>query len=67
MSDPGKVLATLKGSGKKTRQFDSKAIFKRLLAYLWRHSSIVTIAVVFMILTGLTEASFAWLIQTIVN
>jgi len=51
----------------KTHQFDSKAIFKRLLAYLWRHKSIVGIAIFFMVCTALTEASFAALIEKIVN
>ena len=54
-------------SSKGEPQFDARAVFERLLAYLWRHKLIVGIAVMFMVMTALTEASFAWLIKTIVN
>ena len=52
---------------KETHPFDSKAVFKRLLSYLWRHKSVVGISVVFLVCTALTEASFAALIEKIVN
>ena len=48
-------------------QFDSKAVFKRLLSYLWQHKSLVGISIIFMVCTALTEASFAALIEKIVN
>lgn len=48
-------------------KFDSKAVFKRLLKYLWAHKTKAIIATFFMICTALTEASFAAIIQPIVN
>jgi len=53
--------------GKEGQKFDSKAVFRRLLNYLWQHKVIVAAAVVFMIFTALTEASFAALIEKIIN
>ena len=47
--------------------FDAKAVFLRLVSYLLRHRALLTLAVVFMIATALTEASFAALIKYIVN
>ena len=47
--------------------FDAMAVFKRLLTYLWRHKSLLMLAVLFMVLTALTEASFAALIEKVVN
>ena len=48
-------------------QFDAVYVFKRLLGYLWRHATLLLLAVVFMVLTALTEASFAALIESVVN
>ncbi len=47
--------------------FNAVEVFKRLLNYLWRHKSLLGLAVLFMVLTALTEASFAALIEMIVN
>ena len=47
--------------------FDSKATFRRLLNYLLGHKTMALLAVLFMVCTALTEASFAWLIEPIVN
>lgn len=47
--------------------FDAKAVFVRLVSYLLRHQALLTLAVVFMIATALTEASFAALIKFIIN
>lgn len=47
--------------------FDAKAVFLRLVAYLLRHRYLLTLAIIFMISTALTEASFAALIKYIVN
>ena len=47
--------------------FDSKATFVRLLAYLLKHKSMAGLAVLLMICTALTEASFAYLIEPIIN
>jgi len=51
----------------KYAKFDSAAIFKRLLGYLWRHKSVVGVSIIFLVLTALTEASFAALVEMIVN
>ncbi len=37
--------------------FDAVQVFKRLLEYLWRHKGLLGLAIVFMVLTALTEAS----------
>ncbi len=50
-----------------SQEFDSKEVFKRLVAYLGNHKPIVVLAVLFMILTALTEASFAYMIEPIIN
>ena len=47
--------------------FDAKQVFKRLTLYLKRHKKLVCVAVFFMILTALTEISFAKMIDHIVN
>jgi len=47
--------------------FNAIQVFKRLLEYLWRHKKLLALAVMFMILTALTEASFAALIEQVVN
>ncbi len=47
--------------------FNAVEVFKRLLEYLWRHKALLGLAIVFMILTALTEASFAALIEQVVN
>lgn len=47
--------------------FNAIEVFKRLLEYLWRHKSLLMLAIVFMVLTALTEASFAALIEKVVN
>lgn len=47
--------------------FDAKAVFIRLVSYLLRHRTLLTLAVIFMVATALTEASFAALIKYIVN
>ena len=52
---------------KSQAQFDARQVFARLLSYLWRHKSVLCMAVVFMVCTALTEASFAALIKSIVN
>ena len=58
----------LKPSAEKVNaQFDAREVFLRLLSYLWRHKSVLGMAVMFMICTALTEASFAALIRSIVN
>jgi len=51
----------------KSVQFDVREVFARLLSYLWRHKSVLGMAVLFMICTALTEASFAAMIRSIVN
>ena len=43
--------------------FNAIQVFKRLLEYLWRHKKLLALAVMFMILTALTEASFAALLS----
>lgn len=48
-------------------QFDAREVFARLLSYLWRHKSVLSMAVIFMVCTALAEASFAALIKSIVN
>ncbi|NND81932.1 MAG: lipid A export permease/ATP-binding protein MsbA [Gammaproteobacteria bacterium] len=53
--------------GQPSGSFDSKLVFRRLVSYLFRHKPVVMLAVLFMVLTALTEASFAALIETIVN
>jgi len=54
-------------NNKEANLFDSKAVFKRLLSYLWQHKGVVGISVIFLVCTALTEASFAALIEKIVN
>jgi subfamily B ATP-binding cassette protein MsbA len=49
------------------RDFNALQVFKRLLEYLWRHKSLLGLAIIFMVLTALTEASFAALIEQVVN
>ena len=48
-------------------QFNAREVFTRLLSYLWRHKSLLCIAVVLMVCTALTEASFAALFKFIIN
>jgi len=40
------------------RSFDARAVFKRLLNYLWRHKLTLFVAICFLVVTALTEASF---------
>ena len=47
--------------------FDAKQVFKRLTLYLGRHKRLVRVATFFMVATALTEASFAKMIDFIVN
>jgi len=47
--------------------FNAREVFVRLLNYLWRHKLTLGLAIVFMIITALTEASFAALVERIVN
>ncbi len=51
----------------KGNKFDAKAVFVRLNLYLKRSPVLLKLAIVFMIVTALTEASFAALIKYIVN
>jgi len=51
----------------KGSDFDAQQVFKRLISYLWRHKVLLYTAVFFMIATALTEASFAAMIENIVN
>ncbi|MFT5574014.1 MAG: subfamily B ATP-binding cassette protein MsbA [Cryomorphaceae bacterium] len=48
-------------------KFDGREVYLRLLKYLWRHKSVLAVAIIFMILTALSEASFAALLEKIVN
>jgi len=47
--------------------FDAKQVFKRLTLYLKRHKKLAFLSVFFMIITALTEISFAKMIDHIVN
>ena len=47
--------------------FDAKQVFKRLTLYLKRHKKLVIVAIFFMVVTALTEISFAKMIDHIVN
>lgn len=47
--------------------FDAKEVFARLIAYLWRHKTVLGMAIIFMIGAALTEASFAMLVKFIIN
>lgn len=47
--------------------FDSRAVFKRLIAYILEHKLIAFLAIIFMICTALTEASFAYMIKPITD
>ena len=47
--------------------FDAKEVFRRLTAYLKRHKRPLAIALLFMVATALVEASFAKMLQDIVN
>lgn len=47
--------------------FDSHAVFKRLLSYILQHKMIAILAIIFMVCTALTEASFAYMIKPITN
>lgn len=51
----------------KAHQFSGMQMYRRLLGYLFGHKKAVLLAIVFMVVTGLTEASFAAMIETIVN
>jgi len=59
--------AIVKKSESKTYDFDAKQVFIRLVSYLFRHKSLMVVALAFMIATALTEASFAAMIKFIVN
>lgn len=48
-------------------QFDSRQVFSRLLKYLWEHKTVFILANFFMICTAITEASFAYLVEPIIN
>jgi len=50
-----------------SQDFDTKVVFNRLIRYLLRHKTAVVIALVFMVLTAITQASFAAMIEKIVN
>ena len=68
MNDLGNVpLEEASGSPNATGSFDAKVVFIRLVSYLLRHRRLLTLAVVFMVTTALTEASFAAFIKYIVN
>lgn len=60
-------LGKAESSSAAANSFDAKAVFLRLVSYLLRHRTLLTLAVIFMIATALTEASFAALIKYIVN
>lgn len=47
--------------------FDSRAVFVRLLGYIGQHKSKAALAILFMVFTALSEASFAYLIEPIVS
>ncbi len=47
--------------------FDSRAVFLRLLTYISQHKLVAVMAVMFMIATALTEASFAYMIKPITD
>ncbi len=64
MSEPSNLPAAVSRDG---NAFDARGVFVRLVAYLLRHKSMLVVAVVFMVLTALSEASFAALIKYIVN
>ena len=48
-------------------RFDGKAVYTRLLKYLLKHKPILGMAIFFMVLTALTEASVAKLVELIIN
>lgn len=47
--------------------FDAREVFARLLNYLLRHKLLLSLAIVFMVITALTEASFAAMVEKIVT
>lgn len=47
--------------------FDGREVYLRLLKYLWMHKSVLGVAILFMVLTALTEASFAALLERVIN
>lgn len=51
----------------KESSFDSKAVFRRLLDYILAHKAVALLAILFMVLTALTEASFAYMIKPITD
>lgn len=59
--------STLTSAATKEAGFDARQVFSRLLSYLWRHKLLLGVAIVFMIVTALTEASFAAMVERIVN
>ena len=48
-------------------EFDSRLVFKRLFKYILEHKALAVLAVVFLVCTALTEASFAYLIKPITD
>lgn len=64
MTETNNPPATLETDGS---VFDARAVFKRLLGYLVRHKSLLVLAIVFMILTGLVESSVGVVIKTILE
>lgn len=52
---------------KQAPQFDSHAVFRRLLGYLWAHKAVFILANIFMVCTAITEASFAYMVEPIIN
>jgi len=51
----------------KSTPFDSREVFIRLQSYLFKHKVLFGFAVLFMVLTALAEASFAYMIEPIIN
>ncbi|GHA15552.1 lipid A export ATP-binding/permease protein MsbA [Arenicella chitinivorans] len=47
--------------------FDARAVFVRLLRYLFRHARLLLMAIGFMVLTGLIEASVAAFIEKVLK
>ena len=64
MTEPINPPAVIRTDGS---AFDARAVFVRLLRYLFRHARLLLMAIGFMVLTGLIEASVAAFIEKVLK
>lgn len=66
-SSAKKAVSTLKTKQKKRQDINVRATLLRLMSYMLRHKVLVLVAIIFLIATGVIEASFINSIDTILK